>query len=161
MNTPVSTMNNHKQACYIGNMLVNDDCGIYFRGKTWKQCTFGECNENIEQHLSTLKLSASVTSMCPNANEKWLIQNRLKLENISDNDTICGKHRSKYGIGYKGPNTCCYPKCERKSKDKNPHVITVEHLIEINELFSSLANCVKLPLGSTWCSTCRLRSHSK
>ena len=97
--------------------------------------------------------------MSPNANEKWLIQNRLKLENISDNDTICGKHRPKYSIGYKGPNTCCYPKYERKSKDKNAFV--VEHLIEINELFSSLGNSVKLPLHSTWCRTCRLCLHPK
>ena len=59
---------------------------------------FKECTNDITSHLKSLCIYSENVKKCPNATEQWLIQNRLK-QNLLDNDTICPKHRMKYGLG--------------------------------------------------------------
>ena len=58
-----------------------------------------------------------------------------------------------------------YPKHEppiykaKLKKKSDIRITTAQHLIEISDIYSSLACEVILPIGSVWCSACRLRVH--
>ena len=91
-------------------------------------------------YFSVLPGSLTTVNKCPNANEKWLIKNRLNNTDINDKEILCGKHRSKYGIGYKDTNTCSYPKHKnietrgkKRTKREDFRMITAQHLRQISE----------------------------
>ena len=172
-------MDGSKPICYIG-ILTNDNClEQATRGKRRLGTdTFANLYEDVTAHLLTIpNMTLESITSCLNCNEQWLIQNRLGSK-IEDSHLICGKHRSKYGIGYTC-YSCKYPghdsnrksgnekgeqKGEQKGKQKgkqkeNLRIIPMTQLKAIHILNSSLLHQTSLPIGSKWCTNCRSKLH--
>ena len=95
-----SSLDGSKPICFIGK-LEKDNCAYWSgRGKRLPSEVFKNCSEDVTSHLSSF-LSSSEIEQCPNSNEQWLIENRFGAD-IDENAFLCGKHRSKYGLGFKG-----------------------------------------------------------
>ena len=122
---------------------------------------FKNCSEDVTSHLSSF-LSSSEIEQCPNSNEQWLIENRFGAD-IDENAFLCGKHRSKYGLGFKGVK-CCYPghtsDTAKKGKGtKDLRMILASQLKAVKKLHSTPFNLFHLPIGSVWCNKCRIFLH--
>ena len=113
---------------------------------------------DVISHVKRLELYTSFTENCLNINESWLIRQRLNLD-FSCENTVCPKHRTTYGIGWKPPTICSYPEHQKKKKASKTQAIPLPAILQIRKLFSSLAKIGFVPLGSTWCDTCRKRTH--
>ena len=87
-----------------------------------------------------------------------MIRQRLNLDFYCET-TVCPKHRTMYGIGWKPPTICSYPEHQKKKKASNTRAIPLPAILEIRKLFSSSAKIVFVPLGSKWCDTCRKKTH--
>ena len=87
-----------------------------------------------------------------------MIRQILNLD-FSRETTVCPKHRTMYGIGWKPPTICSYPEHQKTKKASNTRAITLPAILEIRKLFSSSAKIVFVPLGSKWCDTCRKKTH--
>ena len=153
-----------KLICYIGDYLKEECALTWFKSNQSTQVpvTFKEYIADISKHLSSLGTFKDHVTSCPNATEKWLILNRMKLDSIPEEAIICPKHRYKYGTGWKSLASCQYPGHKinsKKSKSQNGRNISTKVASEIQNLFSSAAKKVTVPVGSSWCNNCRLRVH--
>ena len=141
--------NSTKPVCFIG-LQTNDNRSYWSsRGKRLHPDIYANCSEDIMPHLSSL-FQASPVPSCPNGNEQWLMKNRVNAT-IPDNATLCGKHRSKYGIGFKD-NKCSYPghvtEAKKRKGKTDIRLISISKLKAIKFMHSS-------PLGK-FTSTNRL-----
>lgn len=160
-------MEKTKFLCFIGKS-VGDECNDNpVRGREVSTCKFEKCDEDIGSHLENLDigLHKEYYENCPNTNEQWLIQNRVNLV-IPGNEVVCGKHRSKYRVGYKPSDICQYPSHQlstyKKKKSKSDfRLIQSRNRLEINLVHSSVSNKIILPIGSQWCSKCRIWLHKE
>ena len=160
-----------KPICHIG-LMINEKCSLWgSRGKRLPTDIYSNCNEDISEHLLSIFQSGTVTAddvqKCPRANERWLLMNRLGCT-IPDDALLCGKHRSKYGVGFKDTK-CGYPGHpekdvrkvkKRKGKGKSTlRVIPINSVKAVKVMNSTLLLKYHLPLGSLWCENCRKRRH--
>ena len=100
--------NKKSVSCEIGNRL-GEECSLNtYNSSITVLKLFKECTDNITPHLKSLCIYSENVKKCTNATEQWLIQNRLK-QTLLDNDTICPKHRMKYGLGWRSSQKCQYP----------------------------------------------------
>ena len=158
-----SLPNGTRPVCFIG-ISENDICDYFStRGKRLSPDVYNNCVEDVLPYLSSFFPSAAAAA-CPNSNEQWLIRNRFGGD-IHGDAYLCGKHRSKYGIGFKS-SKCCYPehvitesskRKKRKASSNDLRVILASQLKAINLLHSSPLHQLHLPVGSVWCNNCRLR----
>ena len=156
-----SSLDGSKPFCFFGK-LEKDNCAYWSgRGKRLPSEVFKNCSEDVTSHLSSF-LSSSEIEQCPNSNEQWLIENRFGAD-IDENAFLCGKHRSKYGLGFKGVK-CCYPghtsDTTKKGKGtKDLRMILASQLKAVKKLHSTPLNLLHLPIGSVWCNKCRIFLH--
>ena len=150
-----------KPVCYIGR-LENDNCDYWsVRGKRLGPDVYKNCCEDITSHLSSF-VAASAIELCPNVNERWLIRNRFGSD-IDENAFLCGKHRSRLGIGFKG-RKCCFPLHDKDTLKKGKgrqelRMISASNLKAIMKLHSTPLKKVCLPVGTVWCTKCRSILH--
>ena len=164
-------MDGTKPICFIG-LRVQEDCSqMSNRGKRLPAEIFGNCDEDIFSHLSSLFQVSPLTSndagiyACPNANEQWLISNRLGFS-IPDNALLCGKHRSQYGIAFKDTR-CRYPShgdsqktAKKRGKGKvELRPMSILNVKAIKAMNSTVLKPCHLPVGSVWCTNCRTKLH--
>jgi len=115
-------------------------------------------NDDISSVFSTINTSPDG---CPSVTytEKWLILQRSGIH-FSTESTICESHRKKFNQNYRRPKTVCqYPGHLDAKKKLSLSVISIKAAYQAQCLFSSAAQNIVVPIGGSWCSSCRLRLH--
>lgn len=104
-----------------------------------------ELNDDVQEHLSSLKTSGVVLKF---QNERNLIQNRID-RTLDNDDRLCGKHREANGKFWRRPKYCFHPDHPKPSKGKKSCKIVTASYKHILELTKS--HDVNIPIGAGLC----------
>ena len=92
--------------------------------------------------------------------ESWFISQCFGGK-LQDDNTICERHRAKYGRPFQGFTNCKYPAHVDSKKKLSLRPISLSCAYQAEALCRSVAKGVTVPIGSAWCNCCRLCTHPK